>query len=355
MRRVFTIILGTLAGLLLLLALVGQVGLHRAVAEVAFANRVNRDICALFTTVDSAAPLPENEGKPVRVCGEAKVLSSEAEELVDELLGVRVKALYLTRAVEDSEGHPSTVPLCGRTIKRYEAYNPSMKLTCSLGGFTFKDSVPYKEISEMTHPCLLRESPVRRDEMHPVPEVLQGAEWVEKDHCWSYMDGKATVSSRHMQAVGGGDAVVYGMQQGNKIVPYPYRVHSWSLWALWRRLSGDAVPLCLNVALAYSDYADPHRYGGTPWPPGNRELSRMEVRGEYGYCGRLLPLENSESLGEMICVSGLAIALGTLLGLPLLAVTLLCLRRRKARWMLYVGGGMLLLTALNIWNAHWIW
>ena len=41
--------------------------------------------------------------------------------------------------------------------------------------------------------------------------------------------------------------------------------------------------------------------------------------------------------------------------LPLLAVTLLCLRRRKARWMLYVGGGMLLLTALNIWNAHWIW
>ena len=41
--------------------------------------------------------------------------------------------------------------------------------------------------------------------------------------------------------------------------------------------------------------------------------------------------------------------------MPLLAVTLLCLRRRKARWMLYVGGGMLLLTALNIWNAHWVW
>ena len=51
-----------------------------------------------------------------------------------------------------------------------------------------------------------------------------------------------------------------------------------------------------------------------------------------------------------------AIILGALAGLlPLLAVTLLCLRRRVWPCMLCVGGGMLLLTLLNYWNAHWIW
>ena len=50
------------------------------------------------------------------------------------------------------------------------------------------------------------------------------------------------------------------------------------------------------------------------------------------------------------------IILGTLAGLlRLLAVTLLCKHRRVWPCMLYVGGGMLLLTLLNIWNAHWIW
>ena len=32
-----------------------------------------------------------------------------------------------------------------------------------------------------------------------------------------------------------------------------------------------------------------------------------------------------------------------------------CLRRRVWPSMLCVGGGMLLLTLLNYWNAHWIW
>lgn len=52
----------------------------------------------------------------------------------------------------------------------------------------------------------------------------------------------------------------------------------------------------------------------------------------------------------------LGIIFGALAGrLLLLALTLLCLRRRVWPCMLYVGGGMLLLTLLNYWNAHWIW
>ena len=52
-----------------------------------------------------------------------------------------------------------------------------------------------------------------------------------------------------------------------------------------------------------------------------------------------------------------AIILGALAGLLLLLAVELrfCLRRRVWPCMLYVGGGMLLLTLLNYWNAHWIW
>ena len=56
MRRVFNSTLGTLAGLLLLLALGAQVLLHWGMAGSAFADRVNRDIEQLFATVDSVAP-----------------------------------------------------------------------------------------------------------------------------------------------------------------------------------------------------------------------------------------------------------------------------------------------------------
>ena len=51
------------------------------------------------------------------------------------------------------------------------------------------------------------------------------------------------------------------------------------------------------------------------------------------------------------------IILGALAGLLLLLAVQLrfCLRRRVWPCMLYVGGGMLLLTLLNYWNAHWIW
>ena len=51
------------------------------------------------------------------------------------------------------------------------------------------------------------------------------------------------------------------------------------------------------------------------------------------------------------------IILGTLAGLLLLLAVQLrfCLHRRVWPCMLYVGGGMLLLTLLKYWNAHWIW
>ena len=49
--------------------------------------------------------------------------------------------------------------------------------------------------------------------------------------------------------------------------------------------------------------------------------------------------------------------LGTLAGLLLLLAVQLrfCLHHRVWPCMLYVGGGMLLLTLLKYWNAHWIW
>lgn len=113
MKRGFAIILGILAGIILLLALAGQLVLQLTEAEMAYADRINQELLSQFTTVDSAVPLPENEGKPVRVCGKVEIVSFESDELVDKLLGVRVMGLNLLREVEDRSGENCNAVLPG--------------------------------------------------------------------------------------------------------------------------------------------------------------------------------------------------------------------------------------------------
>ena len=113
MKRGFAIILGILAGIMLLLALAGQLVLQLTEAEMAYADRINQELLSQFTTVDSAVPLPENEGKPVRVCGKVEIVSFESDELVDKLLGVRVMGLNLLREVEDRSGENCNAVLPG--------------------------------------------------------------------------------------------------------------------------------------------------------------------------------------------------------------------------------------------------
>ena len=361
MRRVFDTILGTLAGFLLLLALGAQVLLHWGVAGSAFADRVNRDIEQLFATVDSVAPLPENEGKPVRVCGEAEIVAAEMPEQVDELLGVRVKAIALSRGMKarnesgDLEYVDEVVLPGGLEVKSRELFSPA-KLECRLGGFTYRDTWPEEQTWSFAPYCHQRRW-LGRDEMNPVPGVLQGAEWVEKDHCWSYMDGKVTVCASCDEPVlgDGNAAAVYGMQRGDRIVPYPYSMpRAWSLYALCRCLAGEPLPRQVDVLLVYEVQMDP---GCPAEVRGSGDvLDRLLRASVGGACGRLVPMGDAtlRDLGEL---AGLAvIVLGTLLAMVLLAVELrFCLRRRVWPCMLYVGGGMLLLTLLNYWNAHWIW
>lgn len=361
MKRELDSTLGTLAGLLLLLALGAQVLLHWCVAESAFADRVNRDIEQLFATVDSAAPLPENEGKPVRVCGEAEIVAAEMPEQEDELLGVRVKAIALSRGMKarnesgDLEYVDEVVLPGGLEVKSRELFFPA-KLECRLGGFSYQDTWPEEETWSFAPYCHQRRW-LGRDEMNPVPGVLQGAEWVEKDHCWSYMDGKVTVCASCDQPVlgDGNAAAVYGMQRGDRIVPYPYSMpRAWSLYALCRWLAGEPLPRQVDVLLVYDVEMDP---GCPAEVRGSGDvLDRLLRASVGGVCGRLVPMGDAtlRDLGEL---AGLAVIVpGTLLAMVLLAVELrFCLRRRVWPCMLYVGGGMLLLTLLNYWNAHWIW
>lgn len=125
--------------------------------------------------MDRAAPLPENEGKPVRVCGKVEIVSCESNELVDELLGVRIKAFLLVREVESkSDDGTRAVPVLPGGLDIADCYRyADTILECRLGGFTYRDRTA---MSCTVTPFIPgRRIPLRRDEMNPVPEVLQGA------------------------------------------------------------------------------------------------------------------------------------------------------------------------------------
>ena len=350
MKRGFAIILGILAGIMLLLALAGQLVLQLTEAEMAYADRINQELLSQFTTVDSAVPLPENEGKPVRVCGKVEIVSFESDELEDELLGVRVMGLNLLREVEDRSGENCNAVLPGGLkITRAHQCSSRTGLECSLGGFSYQDAlwsdVSVYDFEWWCTPYTDTFKSIRRDEMNPAPEVLQDAEWVEDDQCWSYRNGEVTVRAICFQPVvkNDGAAVVYGMQRGDRIVPYTCRIpQSWSVSSLLKSMPS---PLYLDVLVAYDAGREPLRH-------------REALEDVPGIYERVAQLEASwRDIASMAFWGSVGlIVLATLLALALLAVMLhFCLHRRVRPCMLYVGGGMLLLTLLNYWNAHWIW
>lgn len=69
MKRVYNIILGALAGLLLLAALAGVLCMNYYLAQIALVEHIEADIEEQVVVVDSVAPLTllENEGRLVRV------------------------------------------------------------------------------------------------------------------------------------------------------------------------------------------------------------------------------------------------------------------------------------------------
>lgn len=320
MRRFFTIALGALAGVLLLLALVFLAVSNHYMAKAALKCRAGADLGKLCVNVDSAAPLPENEGRLVRV--EGRAVPVDIPVLEDKLLGVRKQTPYLYREVSRTEQvAESTWSVLGDAVLpsglHVEQQLQKMPGEWQLGGFRVPCVLSYWEWEES---CPTRAVP--QADMAPVPELLEGAAWDGELQAWVYGGGKVRISARYRPVPESVEMSVCGMQQGNRIVPYRH--------VLPRSMAVS------NLVMAFTEHSLPRE----------ESVLRSNVQEKGGY-----------EEGLFVAYALMEFVLGcTLVAMLLLAVMLRrCLRRRAWPCMLCVGGGMLLLTLLNIWNATWMW
>ncbi|MCQ2371361.1 MAG: hypothetical protein MJ058_04845 [Akkermansia sp.] len=327
MRRVYTIILGTLAGLLLLLALFCQIVANSNMALDAWLAHILKDLESQCVKVDSAAPLPENEGCLVSVRGTLRLVNCPVLE--DKLLGVRKRTVALDRwtllysddVYDGHNPHQEKIELpSGLKVQPLHQKAPA---DWTLGGF---------RIHWMGRGDSLFEGVgIPLAEMNPVPEVLQEATPNKMELSYA---GPMKLWATYSQMRETIETTFFGMQRGNEIVPYHYTIPR----------SHAVGPLLESIIWDDETMSE-------------EEIDIMGCDSLDSLLDSVLPYRRDEKLSGIVYDFCIMLGVGgTLLAMLLLAVMLrFCLHRRVGPCMLYVGGGMLLLTLLNIWNAHWVW
>lgn len=319
MRRFFTILLVILIGLLAALMLFCEAELNHSTARYIQSKTALTSLKEQLVEADERGPLAENEGRIVRVRGKARRVS-ELPVLRDELLGISVAASALSRdlTMEKREGRVSWIsPVYSAELPsgmHLAAQTTEKETEWELGGFRF--SLSSRRLDEEDRHIVLKE------EMSPVPEVLQGAEWNEYGEAWSYNDGTLTVRAEYCAPPMEEEMTICGRQEGNRLEPFTYPLpRSLALSAFVMSFTDHALPQEKELALG-TDIPDEEIQGG---------FDEYVAANCMGLCVLLLPV------------------------LLLLVVLLrVCQRRRVWPALLYTLGGVVLLTLLNTWNARWL-
>lgn len=320
MRRFFTILLGIGIGVLAILMAWCEAEYNHYMARCIQSKTALKALKQQVTEAGERGPLAENEGRIVRVCGKARRVS-ELPVLKDELLGISVAASSLRRDLTAEERtergestlcvivHPSSAEL--PSGMRLAAQTIEKETEWELGGFRF--CLSSRRLNEEDRHV------VPKEEMAPVPDVMQGAEWNETWEAWTYNDGTLKVRAAYWAPPEEEEMTICGRQTGNRLVPFSYPMpRSLALSACVMSFTEHPFPRENALALG-SDIPDEEAQG---WYDEYVAATCMDL------CILLLPV------------------------LLLLVIFLrVCQRRRIWPALLYTLGGVLLLTLLNIGNA----
>lgn len=320
MRRFFTILLGIGIGLLTALMVFAEAEYNHYMARCIQGKTALKALKEQITKADERGPLAENEGHIVRVCGKARRVS-ELPVLKDELLGISVAASSLSRDLTAEERtkrgestlcvmtHPSSAEL--PSGMRLSAQTTEQATEWEMGGFRFcLDSRWLDE--EYRHV-------VPKEQMSPVPAVMQGAEWNEYGEAWFYNDGTLKVRAEYCAPPQEEEMTICGRQEENRLEPFSYPMP--------RSLALSA------FVMSFTDHALPQE---KEFPLG-ADIPEEEVQGGF------------DEYVAANCM-GLCVLLLPVL-LLLVALLRVCQRRRVWPALLYTGVGVVLLTLLNHWNA----
>lgn len=323
MRRFFTILLVILIGLLAALILFCEAEFNYSVARYIQSKTALTSLKEQLVEADERGPLADNEGRIVRVSGTARRVS-ELPVLKDELLGISVAASSLSRDLTAEERtkrgestlcimtHPSSAEL--PSGMRLSAQTTEQATEWELGGFRF--CISSRRLDEKDRHI------VPKEEMSPVPEVLQGAEWNEYGEAWSYNDGTLTVRAEYCAPPPEEEMTICGRQVGNRLEPFSYPMP--------RSLALSA------FVMSFTDHALPQE---KEFPLG-ADIPEEELQGGFD---------------EYVAANCMGLCVLLLPVLLLLVVLLrVCQRRRVWPALLYTLGGVVLLTLLNTWNARWL-